>query len=57
VLNPSPPLFLPLTKGKRVKEQLVQEMHRKDDDVMVGAVVMERALFCVFLWMGLGKNI
>jgi hypothetical protein len=60
VLNPSHPLFHSSTKGKREEEELMQGMHCKDNDVMVGAVVMVKALFCVFcvfLWMGLGKII
>jgi hypothetical protein len=56
VLNLMPPLLHPLTKGKREKETLMQEMHRKDDDVMDDGAVMVKVLFCVFLRAGFWKN-
>jgi hypothetical protein len=48
VLNPRPPPLLLLTKGKREKKELI----------MADVVFMVRAhtIYCVFLWMGLGKN-
>jgi hypothetical protein len=56
VLNLWPPLLLPLIKGKREKEELMQETHHKDDDVMVDAVVMVKVIFCMFLRAVFQKN-
>ncbi len=47
VLNCRPPLLLPLTRGKREKDELMQEMHWKDDDVMGdGAVIVKEFFSC-----------
>jgi hypothetical protein len=53
VLIPPPPLFLPIRNGKREEEELVQEMHCQDNDVMVDAVVRAEVLFWMFLRAGL----
>jgi hypothetical protein len=57
VLNPRPPLLLPSTKDKREKEELMQETHCKDDNIMVNAVVMVKVIFCMFLRAGFCKNL
>ncbi len=52
VLNALPPLLLPMTKGKREKEELMQEMHCQNVNPMVDDVAMAEVIFWMFLKAG-----
>jgi hypothetical protein len=52
VLNALPPLLLPMTKGKREKEELMQEMHCQNVNPMVDDVAMAEVIFWMFLRAG-----
>jgi hypothetical protein len=52
VLNASPPLLLLMTKGKREKEELIEEMHCQNVDPMVNDVAMAEVIFWMFIIAG-----
>jgi hypothetical protein len=56
VLNSLPPLLLPMTKGKREKEELMQETHCQNIDPMVNDVMTE-VIFWMFLRVGFKYNL
>jgi hypothetical protein len=49
VLNALPLLLLPMTKGKREKEELMRETHCQNVDPMVDDVAMAEVIFWMFL--------
>jgi hypothetical protein len=52
VLNALLPVLLPVTKGKREKEGLMQERHCQNVDPMVDDVSMAEVIFWMFLRAG-----
>jgi hypothetical protein len=52
VLNALPPLLFLMTKGKREKEELMQEMHCQNVNPMVDDVAMAKVIFWMFLRAG-----
>ena len=52
VLNALPPLLLPMTKGKREKEELMRETHYQNVDPMVDDGAMAEVIFWMFLRAG-----
>jgi hypothetical protein len=52
VFNASPPLLLPMMKGKREKEELMQETHCQNNNAVVNAVAMAEVIFWMFLRAG-----
>ncbi len=52
VLNALPPLLFLMTKGKREKEELMQETHRQNVNPMVDDVAMAEVIFWIFLRVG-----
>jgi hypothetical protein len=53
VLNALPPLLFPMMKGKREKEELMQEAHCQNVNPMVHDVAMAEDIFWMFLRAGL----
>jgi hypothetical protein len=52
VLNALPLLLLPMTKGKKYKEELMQEVHCQNVDPMDDDVAMAEVVFWMFLRAG-----
>jgi hypothetical protein len=52
VLNATPPLLFPMMKGKREKEELMQETHCRNVNPIVDDVAMADVIFWMFLRAG-----
>jgi hypothetical protein len=52
VINALPPIVLPVMKGTREKEELIQERHCQNNDPMVNDVALAEVIFWMFLRAG-----